>query len=185
MNNPGFAHVVFRKLLAACGRMLAPAWDDGHMSSSLEHPPATQPDRRRRRALVWLAAGSSAVVTAAVAATIVLVTSAGSSRSRSAVIIPKRTVADRGLDVLPFPGTPDASPSAQITFPALLPSELESVTVTGSRSGRHAGRLVALPGRRGTAFVPNRRFFASEHVTVKAHLNSPSAGTDTGAPHST
>ncbi|HEY3946131.1 MAG TPA: arylsulfotransferase family protein [Solirubrobacteraceae bacterium] len=121
-------------------------------------------------------------MTAAVAVTIVLVTAPGSTRPRSAAIIPKRTAADHGLDALPFPGTPDASPSAQITFPALLPSELKSVTVTGSSSGRHAGRLLALPGRRGTAFVPHRKFSAGEHVTVKARLSSPAAGTATGAP---
>ena len=151
------------------------------MSLSRQHPPTTGPQRPRRRA-VWLAASASALVTAAVVATIVLVTAPGSSRPRSTVVIPKRTGADRGLDVLPFPGTPDASPSAQIAFPALLPSELKSMTVTGSRSGRHAGRLLALPGHRGTAFVPHRTFSAGEHVTVKARLSSPAAGTATGAP---
>lgn len=152
------------------------------MSSPREHPPATQPSRRRRRALVSLAAGSAALVVAAVAATVVLVTSVGSSKSRPRVMIPERTAADRGLDVLPFPGTPDASPKTQIAFPALLPSELKAVTVTGSRSGRHGGRLRALPGRRGTAFIPHTPFSAGEHVTVKAHLRSPAAGTATGAP---
>ncbi|MGN6167640.1 MAG: arylsulfotransferase family protein, partial [Solirubrobacteraceae bacterium] len=153
------------------------------MTSSLQQPPPTQPDRRRRRSIVWLVVVSSALVAAAVAATIVLVTSsAGSSKSRSAVIIPRRTGADHGLDVLPFPGTPDASPSSQITFPALLPSELVSVTVTGSRSGSQAGRLAVLPGRRGTAFVPHRPFSAGERVTVTARLSSPAAGTATGAP---
>src|SRR5918912_679361 len=106
--------------------MLAPARNDGQMTSSLEHPPpATQPGRRRRRALVWLAAGSAALVAAALAVTIVLVTATGNSTPRPATpVIPERTGADRGLDVLPFPGTPDASPTTQITFPALLPSEL-------------------------------------------------------------
>jgi hypothetical protein len=84
--------------------------------------------------------------------------------------------------VLPFPGTPDAAPSTQVIFPALLPSELKSLTVTGASSGRHAGRLQALPGRRGTAFVPYRSFSAGERVMVKAHLRSPAAGTATGAP---
>jgi hypothetical protein len=152
------------------------------MTSSLEQPPAPKLDGPRRRALVWLAVGSAAALVAAVATTIVLVTTAGSSGSRATPIIPKRIGPDRGLDVLPFPGTPDASPSSQITFPALLPSELKSVTVTGSRSGRHRGRLMGLPGRRGTAFMPRRPFFAGERVTVKARLGSPAAGTATGAP---
>jgi Arylsulfotransferase (ASST) len=151
------------------------------MSPSRQHSPTTRRQRRRPRA-AWLAASASALVTAAVVATIVLITAPGSSRSRSTVVIPKRTGADLGLDVLPFPGTPDASQSAQITFPALLPYELKSVTVTGSHSGRHAGRLLALPGRRGTAFVPHRMFSAGEQVHVNAHLSSPAAGTATGAP---
>jgi hypothetical protein len=93
-----------------------------------------------------------------------------------------RTAADRGLDVVPFPGTPDASPATQINFPALVPSEIRSVSVTGSRSGRHAGRLVALPGRRGTAFLPYKPFATGERVAVRARLDSPAAGTAIGAP---
>jgi hypothetical protein len=153
------------------------------MTSSLQHPRVTRPGRRSRNALIWVATAFAALVIAAAAVTVILVTSPGKSRSRSAaVIVPKRTDADHGLDVLPFPGTPDASPKTQITFPALLPSELASVVVTGARSGRHAGRLLALPGQRGTAFVPHRPFAVGEQVTVKAHLRSPAAGTATGAP---
>jgi len=56
----------------------------------------------------------------------------------------------RGLDVLPFPGTLDASPQSQITVPALERSKLRSVSVRGTRSGSHSGRLIA---QRGTAAV--------------------------------
>lgn len=76
------------------------------------------------------------------------------------------------LDVLPFPGTPDASPQTAISFPALTVSQLETVTVTGSRSGVHSGRLSALPHGRGTAFTPARPFASSERVTVRATLRS-------------
>ena len=91
----------------------------------------------------------------------------------------------RGLDVLPFPGTPDASPGSQIGFPALAPSELRAVTVRGSRSGSHTGRLIGLPDGRGSAFVPDRAFTASERVSVRAALSSPAAGTASGAPDAT
>ena len=91
----------------------------------------------------------------------------------------------RGLDVLPFPGTPDASPGSQIGFPALAPSELRAVTVKGSRSGSHTGRLIGLPDGRGSAFVPDRAFTASERVSVRAALSSPAAGTASGAPDAT
>src|SRR5690349_20895236 len=135
------------------------------MSLYLQHPPPTQPRRRRRRPLVWLVVCTSALLAAAVAVAVVLVSPLGKHKSRSVAIVPIRAAADRGLDVVPFPGTPDASPTTQITFPALLPSEIEAVTVTGSRSGRHAGRLVALPGRRGTAFAPYKSFSSGERVT--------------------
>ncbi len=91
----------------------------------------------------------------------------------------------RGLDVLPFPGTEDASPKSQISFPALIPPQLRTVIVRGSRSGVHAGRLSALPDRRGSAFAPDRRFTAGEQVLVSATLSSPAAGTALGAPNST
>ena len=76
------------------------------------------------------------------------------------------------LDVLPFPGTPDASPQTAITFPALSASRLRTVTVTGSRSGVHSGRLSSLPHGRGTAFTPARPFANSEQVKVRATLRS-------------
>jgi hypothetical protein len=90
-----------------------------------------------------------------------------------------------GLDVQPFPGTPDAPPQTDIGFPTLSPWQLRSVTVTGSRSGSHAGRLRALPDGGGTAFVPRRPFVNGERVSVRALLSSPAAGTASGAPNST
>ncbi|HEX4110008.1 MAG TPA: arylsulfotransferase family protein [Solirubrobacteraceae bacterium] len=83
----------------------------------------------------------------------------------------------RGLDVLPFPGTPDAAPTTQITFPALTPAQIRSITVSGSRTGRHPGDLTALPDGRGTTFVPSSPFKAGERVSVKAVLASRAAGT--------
>jgi hypothetical protein len=87
------------------------------------------------------------------------------------------------LDVQPFPDTPDASPQTQIAFPALARSELSAVSVNGSLSGPHAGRLVALSGGHGTAFVPDRPFTNGERVTVRAALSSAGAGTASGAPN--
>ncbi len=89
------------------------------------------------------------------------------------------------LHVIPFPGTPDASPHSQIAFSSLAPSELRSVTVIASRSGIHTGHLNALPDGGGTAFVPNVPFAAGDHVEVTAVLRSPQAGTASGAPGAT
>ena len=93
--------------------------------------------------------------------------------------------ADSGLRVVPFPGTPDAAPKSDVIFSALLPAELRSVTVTGSRSGRHRGRLERLPAGAGTAFIPDRQFQAGERVQVTAALSSPQAGTASGDPGAT
>jgi hypothetical protein len=90
-----------------------------------------------------------------------------------------------GLDVQPFPGTPDASPTTDVSFPRLTPGELRSVVVMGSRSGLHEGRLRALPDGRGTAFTPLRPFVSGERVSVRAQLRSPAAGTASGAPGET
>ena len=75
------------------------------------------------------------------------------------------------LAVIPFPGTPDAAPSSQIIFSTLRRAELRSVTVTGSRSGRHSGQLVALPASAGAAFAPARPFTPGELVHVSARLS--------------
>jgi outer membrane protein assembly factor BamB len=86
------------------------------------------------------------------------------------------------LEVIPFPGTPDASPDSQIIFSTLRPSELGAVTVTGSRSGRHDGRISALPGGAGAAFAPARPFSPGERITVNARLRSRAAGAAAGDP---
>jgi hypothetical protein len=86
------------------------------------------------------------------------------------------------LHVIPFPGTPDASPTSEIIFLSLRPSDLLSVTVRGSRSGRHAGLVSALPGPIGTSFTPTRPFTPGEQVAITAALSSSQAGTDSGDP---
>jgi hypothetical protein len=90
-----------------------------------------------------------------------------------------------GLHVIPFPGTPDASPSTQIIFSSLTVGQLRSVAVTGSLSGPHQGHLTALPASAGTAFVPSMPFRSGERVTVRAVLSSPAAGAASGEPGGT
>jgi hypothetical protein len=70
------------------------------------------------------------------------------------------------LAVIPFPGTPDASPQSQVIFSSLVPRQIRGLTVTGSVSGRHGGRLSVLPAGAGTAFVPARPFTPGERVSV-------------------
>jgi hypothetical protein len=77
-----------------------------------------------------------------------------------------------GLHMIPFPGTPDATPHTEIVFSSLAPGNLTSVAVVGSRSGSHPGRLEQLPDRAGVAFVPDRPFLPGERVHVGAKLRS-------------
>jgi Arylsulfotransferase (ASST) len=92
-------------------------------------------------------------------------------------LLSARAGAAAGLHVVPFPGTPDASPASQIIFSSLTPSDLQSVTVTGSISKSHRGKLVSLPDRAGTAFRPAQPFTAGERVHVTATLSSAEPGT--------
>ncbi|MBV9536361.1 MAG: aryl-sulfate sulfotransferase [Solirubrobacterales bacterium] len=98
---------------------------------------------------------------------------------------PGLSSAPRGLDVLPFPGTPDAAPATNIDFPAIPARQIASITAVGSRSGLHSGRLSAQPAGHGTAFTPNRPFTPGETVSVAVALRTPAAGTASGAPHAT
>ena len=105
---------------------------------------------------------------------------AGSGDSRQASR-PGAT-SDSGLDVIPFPGTPDAAPASEIVFSSLPPSALRLVTVMGSRSGPHSGHLASLPDRSGTAFVADHAFAPGERVWVTARLRSPAWGAASGEP---
>jgi Arylsulfotransferase (ASST) len=66
----------------------------------------------------------------------------------------------------PSPGTKTASPATQISLRGDLSGGLASLRVVGTRSGRHAGRVVAHSDGNGASFLPARRFVAGERVTV-------------------
>lgn len=122
--------------------------------------------------LVVVAAIGSCVAVAALALTGARARASGLGRG-----LPEAT---GGLDVVPFPGTPDAPPGTRIDFPSLSPAQLASVRVVGSRSGPHAGTLSAQPGGRGTQFEPDRQFAPGERVSVSAALPSKAAAAEAG-----
>ena len=72
------------------------------------------------------------------------------------------------LTVSPLNGTPDASPSTQISFLGTPASQISQVSVRGSRSGPHGGRLRAYASAAGASFLPARPFAGGERVTVTA-----------------
>ncbi len=88
---------------------------------------------------------------------------------------PSPAPAPAGVEVLPFSGTPDVSPQSAIDFLGLVPARLASISVRGSRSGVHGGRLSALPDGRGAAFTPERPFDDGEAVSVRATINAHAA----------
>jgi hypothetical protein len=76
------------------------------------------------------------------------------------------------VTVSPLPGSRDASPLTQISLLGVPARELSAISVTGSRSARHAGRLLAYSQGDGASFVPARPFKPGEHVTVRATLTA-------------
>jgi hypothetical protein len=74
------------------------------------------------------------------------------------------------VSAFPSPGTATALRATEISLRGIAPGDVGTVTVTGSRSGRHAGSLQAHPDGRGTSFVPDRRFRPGERVTVRTQL---------------
>ena len=75
------------------------------------------------------------------------------------------------VNVFPIPGGRVASPSTQITFRGVPVSQFGAISVTGSRSGVHSGRVVADSDGKGGSFEPSKPFRAGEKVTVKTSMD--------------
>jgi len=69
--------------------------------------------------------------------------------------------------VFPIPGSRVVNPHAQIAFRGINPLELTGITVTGSRSGGHGGKVAGDSDERGGSFLPGSPFQPGETVTVK------------------
>jgi hypothetical protein len=81
-------------------------------------------------------------------------------------------LSDGSVTLSPLPGSRDATPQTQISFLGVAAGELTDVTVTGSRTGRHGGRLAGYSQGDGASFLPAHPFAAGETVTVRAGLRS-------------
>ncbi len=75
------------------------------------------------------------------------------------------------MTVSPLPGSRDASPQAQISFLGAPAGDLRVLSVAGSQTGAHPGRLVAYSQGDGASFLPSRQFAEGERVTVHAQLH--------------
>jgi hypothetical protein len=72
------------------------------------------------------------------------------------------------VTISPLKGTPSAPPQTQISFLGAAASSLGGISVRGSSSGRHRGRLRSYASALGTSFLPSKPFAPGEHVTVHA-----------------
>ena len=77
------------------------------------------------------------------------------------------------IAISPLNGTPDASPQTQISFLGVPIHEIAQVSVVGSRSGSHTGRLEAYASSPGASFLPSRPFTQGERVTATALVGPP------------
>jgi hypothetical protein len=73
----------------------------------------------------------------------------------------------------PLAGTVTAMPQSQISFLGATARSLSSISVVGSSSGRHGGRLRSYSSLRGASFKPRTPFAAGERVTVRAAWRTP------------
>jgi hypothetical protein len=80
------------------------------------------------------------------------------------------TILAAAIAVYPVPGTVTATPQTQISFRGT--AKPGPVVVTGSRSGRHAGKLRVHSDRAGASFIPNRAFSPGERVRVRSRVRS-------------
>jgi Arylsulfotransferase (ASST) len=105
----------------------------------------------------------------------------GGSPATSAVLAAETAVtvgAANPVAVSPLPGTPDASPSTQISFLGGPGTRVADVRVVGSQSGVHAGALRAYSTLTGESFLPIHPFLPGERVTVHARVGARASTRD-------
>ena len=115
--------------------------------------------------LVALAAGVAIVLGTGV------LSSSGGSASPSCLprtLNHSASLPGTGIDVSPAPGTVTANPDTQISFLGVPGAQIGDVSVHGSRSGAHPGRLHGYSQGDGASFVPDTPFDPGERVTVSA-----------------
>jgi hypothetical protein len=93
------------------------------------------------------------------------------SSADAASITPSRELAEaraNSVAVSPIPGTEDASPYTQISFLGPAGTKVADVSVVGSHSGNHSGKLRHYSTGTGESFLLNRPLAPGEQVAVHA-----------------
>jgi hypothetical protein len=119
------------------------------------------------------------VLLAVLAAAATLGACGGTSSATSDVLDSAVSASAGAVTVSPLQGTPDASPTTQISFLGGAGTKVSDVHVHGSRSGNHGGSLRAYATGTGESFLPSQPFRTGERVSVQARVESPGAGAQT------
>lgn len=80
--------------------------------------------------------------------------------------------AAKRIAAYPSPGSQLASPTGDIAFSGVTRASLGRVTVRGSQTGIHPGRIKPWGGPVGVSFIPSRPFAPNETVTVSSARHS-------------
>ncbi len=136
------------------------------------HPDLSPLDRRH-----WTARAACLASAIAFACGLAGCGSAAASLPTSVPVADSTAAQANAVAVSPFPGTSDASPATQISFLGQSGTTVSGVSVVGSRSGSHSGRLEAYSTGTGESFIPAHRFAPGERVSVSALVaGGPSSG---------
>jgi Arylsulfotransferase (ASST) len=95
---------------------------------------------------------------------------ARSSPTCSPGTVDNSALQDGAVTVSPLAGSRDATPQTQISFLGVAASDLSQISVVGSSTGHHSGRLLAYSLGDGASFLPSRPFAEGERVTVRARV---------------
>ncbi len=134
----------------------------------------------RRNALIILGFAALAWGVLALAlgsASLTLLDDSGSSAKVSPACLPSTlahsaALAGTSVQVSPAPETNTANPATQVSFRGVPAAQIRDVSVVGSRSGAHPGRLRAFSQGDGASFAPATRFQSGERVSVHAVLGA-------------
>jgi Arylsulfotransferase (ASST) len=107
------------------------------------------------------AAVALALATAPARAAAALALAPAAARAAAAPALPHVTIS-------PLDGTPDASPTTQISFLGVPAADISQVSVRGSSSGSHRGRLEPYSTGTGVSYQPLRPLTPHETVKVSA-----------------
>jgi hypothetical protein len=77
---------------------------------------------------------------------------------------------DGAVTISPLPGSRDATAQTQISFLGVPAKDLSAISVLGTRTGAHGGRLEAYSQGDGGSFLPSSPFAEGEVVTVRAQV---------------